>query len=61
MAKVDVNACLENGLTAIYIACGNGYSGVVSTLLLFGADANLLVKTSDGWTPHMNSLSQWSQ
>ena len=21
-------------------------------------DANLIVKTSDGWTPHMNSLSQ---
>ena len=46
MAKVDANACLEDGTTAIYMACGNGYSGVISTILQFGAGANL--KTSDG-------------
>ena len=31
-AKVDVNPCLENGAIAIYIACQNGHSGVVSKL-----------------------------
>ena len=41
MLKVDVNTCLENGLTPIYIACLNGHCGVVSTLLQFGADPNL--------------------
>ena len=48
--KVDVNACLENGLTTNYIACGNGYSGVVS-ILQFDADPNL--KNFNGWTPLM--------
>ena len=48
-AKVDVNARFEKEATAIYIACLNGHSHVVSTLLQFGADSNL--KKSDGWTP----------
>ena len=47
--NVDVNACLEDGATGIYIACQNDHLGVVSTLLQFGADPS--VKRSDGWTP----------
>ena len=37
----NINACLEDGSTAIYIACQNGCSGVVSILLQFGADPTL--------------------
>ena len=49
--KVDVNACLEDGSMGIYFASGCSHSGVVPTLLQFGADANL--KTNDRWTPLM--------
>ena len=47
--NVDVNVCLEDGATDIYIACQNDHSCVVSTLFQFGADPSL--KRSDGWTP----------
>ena len=51
MAKVDVNASLEDGATAIYIACVNGHLGIVSTLLQFDADPNH--KKHNGWSPLM--------
>ena len=51
-AKADVNTCVEDGSTAIYIASQNGHLDVISTLLEFG-DHNL--KRRNGWTPLMKA------
>ena len=53
VADININdqICIHDQATAIFIACRNGHSAIVSALLKYGANPN--VQRKDGATPLM--------